>query len=120
MDELFRFWKRSIIQVLTRSDPKNRGKEPKTLSERAHNPLYEKRGWADQADSRPLLQGPDGWVGDWYLWHAPDSSGRERSLAAIGAPGRESAALRAAAELVFLAAIARTRCVTVGSGVLFG
>jgi hypothetical protein len=40
------------------SDPKIRGKEPKTLSKRAHNPLYEKRGWADQADSRPPLRGP--------------------------------------------------------------
>ena len=34
--------------------------------------------------------------------------------------GRESAAPRAATELVFLAAITRTRCVTVGSRVRFG
>ena len=41
-----RFWKnqarcqkRSITQILTLSDPKIRGQEPKTLSKRAHNPL---------------------------------------------------------------------------------
>jgi hypothetical protein len=41
-------------------------------------------------------------------------------IAAVWAHGRESAAPRAATELVFLAAIIRTRCVTVGSRVRFG
>ncbi len=36
--------KRSTTQILTLSDPKVRGQEPKTLSKRAHNPLL-KRGW---------------------------------------------------------------------------
>ncbi len=38
-------FERSITQILTRSDPKTRGKEPKNLSKHAHDPLYEKRGW---------------------------------------------------------------------------
>jgi len=33
--------KRSTTQILTLSDPKIRGQEPKTLSKRAHNPLLE-------------------------------------------------------------------------------
>ncbi len=49
-----------------------RGKEPKTLSKRAHNPLYEKRGCADKADRRPPLRVPGGWEGDWYVWHRLD------------------------------------------------
>ncbi len=52
--------------------------------------LYEKRGSAEQADGPPQaapvgptppgarLRGRSGWVGDWYLWHAPDGPGRER------------------------------------------
>ena len=67
--------KRSITQILTRSDPKIRGKEPKTLSKRAHNPLYAKRGWSWPSRQRPTLRGPGGWVGDWYLWHVPDGLG---------------------------------------------
>ena len=31
-------------QILTRSDPKIRGQEPKTLSKRAHNPLWKEAG----------------------------------------------------------------------------
>jgi hypothetical protein len=63
MDESFRFYKRSIIQILTRSDRNNTGKEPKTLSKRARNPLIKKRGWADRADSRPPSGGPvAGWA----------------------------------------------------------
>ena len=49
--------KRSKTQILTLSDPKIRGQEPKTLSKPAHNPPVE-RGWADKADSRPPLRGP--------------------------------------------------------------
>jgi hypothetical protein len=41
------------------------------------------RGWADQADSRPPLRGPGGWVGDWYLWHAPDGL-RARAATGLG------------------------------------
>ncbi len=39
--------KRSITQILTLSDPKIRGQEPKTLSKRDHNSLIE-RGMADK------------------------------------------------------------------------
>ncbi len=73
--------KRSTTQIPTRSDPKIRGQEPKTLSKRAHTPV--ERGWADKADSRPPLRGP-GWLGgDWYVWHAPDGP-RARAATALG------------------------------------
>jgi hypothetical protein len=36
--------KRSTTQILTLSDPKIRGQEPKTLSKRAHNSLLEEAG----------------------------------------------------------------------------
>jgi hypothetical protein len=75
--------KRSTTQILTLSDPKIRGQEPIPPSKRAHNPLYEKRGWSDQAHSRPPLRGPGGWVGDWYLWHAPDGL-RARAATGLG------------------------------------
>ena len=74
--------KRSTTQILTLSDPKIKGQEPKTLSTRAHNPPVE-RGWADKADSRPPLRGPGGWGGDWYVWHAPDGL-RARAATGLG------------------------------------
>ncbi len=89
LDKSSQYQKRSTTQILTPSDPKIRGKEPKTLSKRAHNPLYEKRGWADQADSPPQAApvgptppGARGWVGDWYVWHAPDGL-RARAATAL-------------------------------------
>ena len=36
--------KRSTTQILTPSDPKISGQEPKTLSKRAHNPLLKEAG----------------------------------------------------------------------------
>jgi len=36
--------KRSTTQILSLSDPKIRGQEPKTLSKRAHNPLLKEAG----------------------------------------------------------------------------
>ena len=75
--------KRSITQILTLSDPKIRGKRAQNPEQTRHNPLYEKRGWADQADSRTPLRGPGGWGGDWYLWHAPDGL-RARAATGLG------------------------------------
>ena len=40
--------KRSITQILTLSDPKIRGQEPKTLSKRAHNPLLKEAGLTNE------------------------------------------------------------------------
>ena len=72
-------FERSITQILTRSDPKIRGKEPKTLSQRAHNPLMQNEAGLTKPTAHPRLRlwarplvGPDGWVGDWCLWCAPD------------------------------------------------
>src|SRR5271157_2969117 len=55
-----RFWhlikpglKRSKTQILTLSDPKIRGQEPKTLSKRAHNPLLKKAGLTKPAAAHP-------------------------------------------------------------------
>ena len=51
---------------------------PQNQRSRTQNPQQTRpqpsveRGWADKADSRPLLRGPGGWGGDWYVWHAPD------------------------------------------------
>ena len=82
-------WKRSITQILARSDPKIRGKEPKTLSKRAHNPLMKNAGLTKPTAhprlrlwARPL-RGPGGWGGDWYVWHAPDGL-RARAATALG------------------------------------
>ena len=58
--------KRSTTQILTLSDPKVRGQEPKTLSKRAHNPLLKEAGLTKPTGSVPWLGG------DWYVWHAPD------------------------------------------------
>ena len=81
--------KRSTTQILTLSDPKIRGQEPKTLSKRAHNPLLKKAGLTKPAAhprlrlwARPL-RGPGGWGGDWYVWHAPDGL-RARAATALG------------------------------------
>src|SRR5208283_2068661 len=82
-------WKRSKTQILTRSDPKISGKEPKTPSKRAHNPLLKEAGLTKPTAhprlrlwARPL-RGPGGWGGDWYLWHAPDGL-RARAATALG------------------------------------
>jgi len=55
-----RFWhlikpglKRSKTQILTLSDPKIRGQEPKTLSKRAHNPLLKKAGLTKPTATHP-------------------------------------------------------------------
>src|SRR5271157_4850086 len=45
--------KRSTTQILTLSDPKIRGQEPKTLSKRAHNPL-----WIGVREAGPPIREP--------------------------------------------------------------
>ncbi len=67
--------KRSTTQILTLSDPKIRGQEPKTVSKRAHNPLLKEAGLTKPTAAVPWLGG------DWYLWHAPDGL---RAIAATG------------------------------------
>jgi len=62
-------------QILTLSDPKIRGQEPKTVSKRAHNPLLKEAGLTKPTAAVPWLGG------DWYLWHAPDGL---RAIAATG------------------------------------
>src|SRR5271157_4154374 len=73
-----RFWhlikprlKRSKTQILTLSGPKIRGQGPKTLSKRAHNPLWKEAGLTKPRAAHPS-GGPVAGGGDWYLWHAPD------------------------------------------------
>ena len=72
--------KRSTTQILTLSDPKIRGQDPKTLSKRAHNPLLKEAGLTKPTAAHPS-GGPGGWGGDWYVWHAPDGL---RARAATG------------------------------------
>ncbi len=55
-----RFWhlikpgqKRSTTQILTLSDPKIRGQEPKTLSKRADNPLLKEAGLTKPTGGHP-------------------------------------------------------------------
>src|SRR5271157_2891306 len=55
-----RFWhlinqgqKRSTTQILTLSDPKIRGQEPKTLSKRAPNPLLKEAGLSKPSAAHP-------------------------------------------------------------------
>ncbi len=67
--------KRSTTQILTLSDPKIRGQDPKTLSKRAHNPLLKEAGL-----TKPTAAG---WGGDWYVWHALDGP-RARAATALG------------------------------------
>ena len=62
--------KRSRTQILTLSDPKIRGQEPKTLSKHAHNPLLKEAGLTKPAAAHPGARWLGG--GDWYVWHAPD------------------------------------------------
>src|SRR5271157_3987011 len=76
-------------QILTLSDPKISGKEPKTLSKRAHNPPLKEAGLTKPTAhprlrlwARPL-RGPGGWGGDWYVWHAPDGL-RARAATGLG------------------------------------
>lgn len=45
--------KRSTTQILTLSDPKIRGQEPKTLSKRAHNPLLKEAGLTKPTAAHP-------------------------------------------------------------------
>ena len=45
--------KRSRTQILTPSDPKIRGKEPKTLSKRAHNPPPKQAGLTKPTAAHP-------------------------------------------------------------------
>ena len=56
-----RFWhlikpgqKRSTTQILTLSDPKIRGQEPKTLSKRAHNPPLKEAGLTKPTGAVPV------------------------------------------------------------------
>ena len=69
--------KRSTTQILTLSDPKIRGQEPKTLSKRAHNPLLKEAGLTKPTAALPWLGG------DWYVWHAPDGL-RARAATGLG------------------------------------
>ncbi len=69
-------------QILTLSDPKIRGQDPKTLSKRAHNPLLKEAGLTKPTAAHPS-GGPGGWGGDWYVWHAPDGL-RARAATALG------------------------------------
>src|SRR5208283_4335451 len=59
--------KRSKTQILTLSDPKIRGQEPKTLSKRAHNPLLKEAGLTKPTGAVPWLRGTGpptfGWPG---------------------------------------------------------
>ena len=68
-------------QILTLSDPKIRGQEPKTLSKRAHNPLLKEAGLTKPTAAHPS-GGPVAGGGDWYLWHAPDGL-RARAATAL-------------------------------------
>src|SRR5271157_1107511 len=61
--------------------PQNQGLRTQNPKQTPPQPPVE-RGWADKADSRPLLRGPGGWVGDWYLWHTPDGL-RARAATAL-------------------------------------
>ena len=45
--------KRSTTQILTLSDPKIRGQDPKTLSKRAHNPLLKEAGLTKPTAAHP-------------------------------------------------------------------
>ena len=45
--------KRSTTQILIVSDPKIRGQEPKTLSKRAHNPLWKEAGLTKPTAAHP-------------------------------------------------------------------
>jgi len=45
--------KRSSTQILTRSDPKIRGQDPKTLSKRAPNPLLKEAGLTKPTAAHP-------------------------------------------------------------------
>ena len=45
--------KRLTTQILTLSDPKIRGQDPKTLSKRAHNPLLEEAGLTKPTAAHP-------------------------------------------------------------------
>ena len=74
--------KRSRTQILTLSDPKIRGQDPKTLSKRAHNPLLKEAGLTKPTAAHPS-GGPVAGGGDWYVWHAPDGP-RARAATALG------------------------------------
>ena len=80
LEKSSRCQKRSKTQILTLSDPKIRGQDPKTLSKRAHNPLLKEAGLTKPTGAHPS-GGPGGWGGDWYVWHAPDGP---RARAATG------------------------------------
>ena len=78
--------KRSKTQFPTPSDPKIRGKEPKTLSKRAHKPLMKNAGLTKPTAAHPSggpLRGHGGWVGDWCVWHAPDGP-KPRAATGLG------------------------------------
>ena len=71
LEKSSRCQKRSTTKILTLSDPKIRGQEPKTLSKRAHNPLLKEAGLTKPTAAHPS-GGPVAGGGDWYVWHAPD------------------------------------------------
>ena len=79
--------KRSTTQILTRSDPKIRGQEPKTLSKRAHNPLLKEAGL-----TKPTAAHPSGarWLGGRLVrlacpWRPEGESGHRTRMHASSA-----------------------------------
>ncbi len=56
LDKSLLYQKRSITQIQTRPDPKNRGKEPKSLSKRAHNPLRQNEAGLIKPTAHPGLR----------------------------------------------------------------
>ncbi len=86
------FWK--IISDLTTVNSPDHGSfrslnQRKTLSKRAPTPFMKNEAGQTKPTAHPRLRlwarpllGPCGWVGDWYLWHAPDGL---RARAATGA-----------------------------------
>ena len=83
-----RFWqlikpglKRSKTQILTLSDPKIRGQEPKTLSKRAHKPLLKEAGL-----TKPTAAHPSGarWLGGRLVRLVCPDGLRARAATALG------------------------------------
>ena len=72
--------KGSTTQILTLSDPKIRGQEPKTLSKRPQPPVKE-AGLTKPTAAHPSRGVAGG--GDWYVWHAPDGL-RARAATGLG------------------------------------
>ena len=81
--------KRSTTQILTLSDPKIRGQEPKTLSKRAHNPLLKEAGLTKPTAAHPS-GGPVAGGGAIGTSGMPlTASGRERPPHSVACKQRE-------------------------------